>query len=410
MPDSPASRAARFGFASSLVLGIVLPLMMVPASKSSPLFLGLAAVLASAGAAYANPAGWPRATAARALHSPAAWVTVTLIALMLASCLWAHDRAASIRQFGQFITPAACGIILALAFPAVADKNRVFWWCMTAGLAALLVIIDLKTGFQLRQLTGGRATDYSYNRSIVTLTLLIWPLLALVAARGRWQLLALLVPVPLAVYTGESQTAVLGLLVGVLVLPVAWLLPRLTNWLGLTTVLVVLAISPFFGTLAKQALGASFHKTFEAAHSDDRVNIWLSFEAVAQKKWLLGNGFGSSLNLQNAAVAQDIAPERVTLLGASHPHNAFLQLWVELGLVGAALVAALFVVLFRSIGHADPRLQPFMLTWVAVVCAIALVSHGAWQAWWVAAIAASAAGFLAIAHETRAESGPAPPL
>jgi exopolysaccharide production protein ExoQ len=410
MPDSPVSRAASFGIAATFVLGVVLPLMMVPASKSSPLFLGIAAALAATDAFYAGAPGRLGATAARVLRTPESWTALALIAIMLISCLWAHDRAVSLKQFVQFIIPVLCGVILALAFPGVAHKKRALWWCIAAGLASVIVITDLKTGFQLRQLTGGRATDYSYNRSIVTLTLLVWPLLALVAVRRQWRLLALLVPIPLAVYTGESQTAVLGLLVGVIVFPVARFLPRLTNWLGLVTVLTVLAVSPFFGTLAKQALGASFHKAMEAGHSDDRVQIWLSFEAAAQKKWLLGNGFGSSLNLQNAAVAKEIAPERVTLLGASHPHNAFLQLWVELGLTGAALAALLFIFLFRAIRRADPRLQPFMLTWVAVVCAIALVSHGAWQAWWVAAIAASSAGFLAIAHELRAEIGPAAPL
>jgi exopolysaccharide production protein ExoQ len=410
MPDNPVSRAAIFGIAATITLGAVLPLMMVPASKSSPLFLGIAAVLAAVAAFHAGPNDRIRTIVAKTIRSPASSAAIMLILLMGLSCFWAHDRSASLNQFVQFVIPVICGVILALAFPTVAHKGRLKWWCLAAGLASLLVIIDLKTGFRLRQLTGGRTMDYSYNRSIVTLTLLVWPLLALVMARRQWLVLALLAPVPVAVFMGESQTAVLGLLVGILVLPVAWFLPRLTNWLGLVTVLTVLVISPFFGTLAKQMLGASFHKAMEAGHSDDRVQIWLSFEATAQKKLWLGNGFGSSLNLQNAAVAKEIAPERVTLLGASHPHNAFLQLWVELGLAGAALAALLFVFLFQAIGRVDPQLQPFILTWIAVVCAIALVSHGAWQAWWVAAIAASAAGFLATAHEYQSESGPATPL
>jgi exopolysaccharide production protein ExoQ len=410
MQDSHPFRAAYPGLAATFVLGVVLPLAMTPASKSSPLFLGLAAVLAAAAAFRSSPADPVRATVTKALRTPVTLAAMALIALMAISCFWAHDRGASLNQLVQFVIPVTCGIVLALAFPGVAHKGRAFWWCLAAGMTALIVAIDIRTGLHLRQITGGRVADYSYNRAIVTLTLLAWPLLALVLVRRQWLLLALLAPVPIAVYTGESQTAVLGMLVGVLVLPLAWLLPRLTNWLGLITVLGVLAISPFFGTLAGQALGARFHKVMEAGHSDDRVQIWLSFEAAAQKKWLLGNGFGSSLNLQNAAVAKEIAPERVTLLGASHPHNAFLQLWVELGLAGAALAALLFVFLFGAIRRAEPRLQPFMLTWVAVVCAIALVSHGAWQAWWVAAIAASAAGFLAIAHELRAEGGPAAPL
>ncbi len=85
----------------------------------------------------------------------------------------------------------------------------------------------------------------------------------------------------------------------------------------------------------------------------------------------------------------------------SHPHNAFLQLWVELGALGAALAAVLLTAWFGAIGRADRRLQPFLLAWTALVAAIALVSHGAWQAWWVAAIAAAAAAFAALASELR---------
>jgi O-antigen ligase len=263
----------------------------------------------------------------------------------------------------------------------------------------LIIAIDITTGLTLRRLTGGRATDYSYNRGLVTLVVLTWPLLALLVARGRaWWGLGLLT-VPLAVFVGESQTALLGMLVGIAVLPIAWLLPKFTRLAGLFAVLVVLATAPFIGTIASKALGGDFHKTFAAGHSDDRVKIWLSFEAATHQHWISGNGFGSTLNMQKAPVASQVPPERVLLLGASHPHNAFLQLWAELGVVGALLSALLAVRLFEAVGRMKPLLQPFALTWIAVISAIALVSHGAWQAWWVAAIASSAAGFLAVDRE-----------
>jgi exopolysaccharide production protein ExoQ len=398
MQDGGTSRARMLGGGATFVLGVLLPVMMAVASKSSPLFLGLSAALA-AGALAASATGIIRTEFARIAASPVTAIAGVLLALMAASCLWAHDTASSLNQFAQFVIPTLCGLVLAVTFPHVARRDRMIWWLAAAGLTGLIVTVDIKAGLVLRQATGGRMMEYIYNRTIVTLVLLIWPLLALVAVRGAWKWAALLLPVPLAVLMGESQTAVLGLIIGLTVFPIARLLPGLTNRLGLAAVLITLAASPFIGSLAKHGLGATFHNTLQAAHSDDRVNIWLSFEAVAQKKWLFGNGFGSSLNLQNAPVAKQVPPERVTLLGASHPHNAFLQLWVELGAVGAGLASLLFIILFQAVHRADRRLQPYMLTWIAVVCGIALVSHGAWQAWWVAAIAASAAGFLAIGRE-----------
>jgi exopolysaccharide production protein ExoQ len=198
-----------------------------------------------------------------------------------------------------------------------------------------------------------------------------------------------------------------ALAVGIAVFPIAALLPRLTRWLGLAATLAAMAAQPWFGSLANAALGGAFHERFKGAHSSDRVDIWLSFEAAAQAKWLFGNGFGASLNLQNAPVAALVPPERVTLLGASHPHNAFLQVWVELGLAGAALTAILMILLFQAIGRMRPALQPFILACFAAAAFVALVSHGAWQAWWWAALAACFAGFAVLEQELRRGEPPA---
>jgi exopolysaccharide production protein ExoQ len=411
MPQALNARAAVLAAASSFCLGVLLPLMMAPASKSSPLFLAIAAVLAL-GAAFmaASDDGGLRPRLSGWARSPATWAGAALAALMAISVSWAHNPAASAQQFAQFAVTALGALVLCAAFPLVADRRRLVCWLLAAALTAAIVIIDLKTGLNLRKITGGRETDYSYNRAIVTLVVLLWPLLALAAAERRLLFALPLVVIPAAVYVGESQTAVLGMLIGVAVFPIAWLMPRLTRWLGLATVLVVLAISPFAGTVAKSVLGEKFHKAFEASHSGDRVDIWLSFEAAARQRPVLGSGFGSSLNLQNAPVAREIAPERVTLLGASHPHNAFLQLWAELGAAGALLAAALFFYAFRAIGRADPLLQPYLLTWIAVICGIALVSHGAWQAWWIAAIGASAAGFAAVQRDRLTQTASPKPL
>ncbi len=405
-------RSAALGAAATFALGVALPVAMAPASKSSPLLLGIAAALAVAAATMARGAGALLRDAVRALTAPAGLLTMALLALMAVSILWAHDRAASARMFAGFIVPLVCGGLLLLAFPAVADRRRILWWPLAVALASGLVLADLWSGLAIRQWLGARAVSFAYNRTLVTLVVLLPALLALLLLRGRpWYLLALL-PFPIALASGESGAAVLGFLVIVAVLPIAWLMPVWTRRIGLVATLLTLAASPFIGTLSRQALGQGFHQTLASAHSDDRVAIWLSFEAAARRRPILGNGFGSTLDMQKAPVAAEIAPERVTLLGVSHPHNAFLQLWVEMGGLGAALAATLFVSWFMAIGRSPARLQPFLLTWTATVAAIALVSHGAWQAWWIAAIAAGAAAFAALASEMdgAAARGPGGPL
>jgi O-antigen ligase len=388
--------------AATFALGVALPLLMAPASKSSPLVLCVAAVL-SAAALWANGGGVGRlGDGLRLLTGTAAGrVALVLLALMAVSLLWSHDCAQATRRFAEFVAPLAAGAALLFAFPQVADRRRVLWWPLAAGAAACLAAGDILTGLAFRDLVGGRALSNAYNRPIVTLVVMAPAILALLAAHRRWPLAALLLPLPFAVWAGESATAVLGFAVAVAVLPVAWLMPGLTRRVGLALTIALIAVSPWIGTLADRTIGGSMHQAMASAHSDDRVAIWLSFEAAARARPILGSGFGSSLDMQRAPVAREVPQDRVVLLGSSHPHNAFLQLWVELGLVGALLTAALFVFWYRWIGRADPRLQPYLLAWTASVSAIALVSHGAWQAWWVAAIVAGAAGFLAVARDLR---------
>lgn len=72
-----------------------------------------------------------------------------------------------------------------------------------------------------------------------------------------------------------------------------------------------------------------------------------------------------------------------------HPHNGALQLWLELGVVGAALAALLAWFLGVAAARAPaPAAATGALTSAAVT---AMLSFGAWQAWWVVAMLLAAA-------------------
>jgi O-antigen ligase len=395
-----ASPAVTLGVAAAATLGCALPLMMVPASKSSPLALGIAALFALFASVSFAGARDAASRIGAALLSPFGIALLLAAALMLASATSAHAPGASLRQVGQLGLVVASGAVLALLLPPVAPRRRAVLFAGSIALAGIVMAVDLSNDLWLRRLTGGRDLPFAYNRGFVTLTLLIWPTLALViAAKKLWLAAIMILVLPIAVLKGESGSAVVALAAGVAVFPLAAWLPRFTRWLGLATTLAILAIQPWFGLLLQRVLTSGFHETFKSAHSSDRIDIWLSFGAAAQARWLAGSGFGSSLNMQNAPVAALLPPERVTLLAASHPHNAFLQVWVEMGVIGASVAAVLILLTFRSIGRLRAPLQPFALACFAAAALVALVSHGAWQAWWWAAILACVASFAILDRE-----------
>jgi O-antigen ligase len=68
-----------------------------------------------------------------------------------------------------------------------------------------------------------------------------------------------------------------------------------------------------------------------------------------------------------------------------HPHNAALQIWLELGIPGVLIAAGIVIQLLRGLVGFAPRRRA-AATGAAVLTMyglIALMSFGIWQNWWV---------------------------
>lgn len=112
-----------------------------------------------------------------------------------------------------------------------------------------------------------------------------------------------------------------------------------------------------------------------------RQAIWQRvLDLIWQKPWL-GSGVGA------LRMERDVIPSGVfegQLLIPNHPHNMLLQLWAETGLVGAALVAAVLVLVAWRLPRPD-ALGPAMPRIAAIIggfCA-SLISFDLWnEAWW----------------------------
>ncbi len=108
-----------------------------------------------------------------------------------------------------------------------------------------------------------------------------------------------------------------------------------------------------------------------------RVEIWNRVHDLIGARPGMGYGFDSARVLAQGA--------GVTFL---HPHNGLLQVWLELGAVGVALLLAWAAVSLR--GYLScARESRALATCAATMTAVAvfwLVSFGIWQGWWLAAI------------------------
>jgi O-antigen ligase len=143
------------------------------------------------------------------------------------------------------------------------------------------------------------------------------------------------------------------------------------------------------GDLLADAIPPALHDRLKGTSSRARVDIDRAFGAVLRQSPWLGAGFGASVGMAETEAAAGVAPELRPFLGVGHPHNAALQIWVELGVVGAILAATALGLLLRLIAGLRTEALAPRLALLMGAAAVSLVGHGAWQGWWPAALGAA---------------------
>ncbi len=119
-----------------------------------------------------------------------------------------------------------------------------------------------------------------------------------------------------------------------------------------------------------------------------RLFIWSFTSQRIAEKPLLGWGMNSAKIIPGGDHDVSVGLRQSKLLWRAlplHPHNAVLQWWLELGLVGALIatfgVTSLITVLWRRRDSAA-RIAGAASLGAAMV--VSLLSFGAWQSWWLA--------------------------
>ena len=119
-----------------------------------------------------------------------------------------------------------------------------------------------------------------------------------------------------------------------------------------------------------------------------RFLIWEFVAKEVKKNIILGKGIGTSRLIgQNHILIVPQAEPDIRGAIPLHPHNNVLQIWLELGAIGAILYAVLWIFILK-LGN-SLRKKSFILGTGACTSIISLflvsnVSFGLFQAWWMA--------------------------
>jgi O-antigen ligase len=369
---------ARGRDAALLAVFALLPLVGLVAGPSyAPLLFGLA-VLSCLSRLAAARRDWPRLDRILALIS---LLFLGLCALGLSGSVAPAVTATKLLQLGLILL----GCLLLLTQPPPQRLARLFQWLlMASALGVLLLCADTVMGYPLqRWLSHGAANAATkYNRGVIALVLLAWPLLAyfMVAGKRRHALLLAALAV-LAVTVGLSSTGVAALVAGAVIWVLALIAPRATAAL-LGGGMAILALALPFALSALQTWRERLAPILKSSGLH-RLEIWDYMSLRIQERPWTGWGLGAANWVP--VPADGLLRYRYVSPDGVYPHNQWVELWLETGLPGVLLGLSLVaLVLWRCRG------VPLAMAALASALAVSLLNFEITTDSWWAALAATA--------------------
>lgn len=378
-----------------------LPFLIGPlaylAPKGLTVLLAVLAVIAIAGA-------WPptRADAADLLR--AGRPVLGLLAVCLASIAWSVAPALSAQRAGQIWALAVLGAVLALAFAGprrIVDRDRLLVSVATGfAVAAVFVLADLSLAGSLSHWARPVPPGWlavAYSRGSAVHAILALPMVIALWAIGQRRLAGLMLLLAATPFALEQVAAKLALIAAAIAAIAVYLLPTL-RW-ALVALQLVAVLLPL--TLLPQPYTDRLCSMIDTKASIiHRITIW----NFAYQRWserpLLGWGLSSSRAVPGGNAPADFLtpcgrPVRVLPDGRPdlpsvlplHPHNSIVQIWLELGALGALALSWLIFAVNRGV-FVRQRTRAGRAAAAAAsagLFTVAVISFGAWQSWWWAA-------------------------
>ncbi len=417
------------------VLLVLLAIALLLVERLPPVIAILAVITLCVGANWHSVSQTVRST-------PALWAVAALIIWMILSAFWSiaglEGWTGGVR-IAAMILAAAMLPVLAMSLPADVKNKTADWALVAAAIAVALLCVE--TLFDMPLLRTARfffnheiftdlvpadpdkADGYTYYRTLYLanrlthlssiVAILMVPLAAVFWHRHRHlAIVAVVVAALVGFLLAPAQTPLLAVMLGAGAAGIACIpaiaRSRWTAPLAASAIAAAVIASPWlaetiYGYVPQHAGGMDvsiFH----------RLAIWDHAAGLIADRPVVGYGIEAAriIGRSGANVAEDAQGFAVAFQALPlHPHNASIQIWLELGGVGA-LLFALFVYLMtiKVWFLSNDRLLRAGLVggWVSAL-AVAHLSYGIWQYWWIATLGLVATMLALIVAPVSAETG-----
>lgn len=319
-----------------------------------------------------------------------------------ASALWSVDPLRSLVVAARLAGLFAIGLALVDAAGCMRAPHRLTF-LLLAGLAlgVAMASIDLVTHGAL----GAPFTERAYqpaalNRASVSFAVLLLPASAVLICRGRAIFALIMATITAATICALAGTAAkAALIVGLPMCLLLYLSPvRIARVAAVMSVLIIITAPLTFARFAQLPLLAETADDVKLS-AGHRLLIWsFAGDRIAERP-LAGWGLDASRAIPGGK--DPIRPGQTWM--PLHPHDAPLQLWLELGAPGAVLFALVVALSWFSLAAVVwPRLFASAAGGSLMAALVAsFASYGIWEEWWLGTLLFSLFVIIVMARVAR---------
>ena len=383
------ARAAREQCHPAVIITGVMVALMMPVAVFAP--LGEAPLEACAGLALLIRIRSEisfYALGSRLVRSPITLLFLALLGWAAISCFWAPGGLASIKVTLEVAGTTLAGMVALLAVPLLNRAERrmllsalMLGLVVGGGLLAFELIFDGPISRVLRK--NDLRHGYSlarFKRGLTILAILVWPAAYYFqATKGKFAGLAVIACGATLVLLSTSRAAMLGLLVAVLLAAmtlIKW--ERLAKGILGFVVVAALAGPAISGKLWEYLLVKGIYTSPLEDYQLGRLGIW----DYAVDLFLQSPIFGWGMDASRYIPPDPVNRYRHLEL---HPHNATLQITLELGLPGLIIVCAgIYMTVRQTLYRADLMQRASAIAMLVSILLVCAVGYGVWQVWWQA--------------------------
>ncbi|MGY9005373.1 MAG: O-antigen ligase family protein [Alphaproteobacteria bacterium] len=270
-----------------------------------------------------------------------------------------------------------------LSFPVLAGFGTAFSILLYEIYSGGSLVSFIKLGGQVSQ-----SHLAEYNIGLAILSLMSWPAAMILWLRGMGWVAALMLVATVALVWSFSGTAIaIAVSLGVLVFLITVALPKIAPRLLVGVFILGVLGAPFMATtIFKEIQPRTLVTVLPDISISHRLVVWEFAARKSLEKPFQGWGLDASRYVPGGKEVVMLGQNKPRTRGElmpNHPHNAPLQVWLELGGVGAVLLSMLVYFLAQGIirRFQSPLAQASAFAQLTIVLSIGSMSFGIWQSW-----------------------------